>query len=195
MFETEYKKPSKNGLIRNGEGAKTFIFNSKSMKDTNYDWSRFTKRVTIATDLAGIYKSWVTRSGLESWFLSKAEYKDADGVIRDDNEEVQVGDRYSWEWVAANDVVEGEVLDKEEGRSITYSFLGCRVKVSVYSEKGESISEVVQSEIPLDEASKVGLHLECTEGWTFYMTNQKSVLEGGKDLRNRNEAIGNIINT
>ena len=59
------------------------------MKTSSYDWSKFTKRIPIASDLSTIYKSWTTRSGLESWFLSKAEFKSSEGIIRKDHEPTQ----------------------------------------------------------------------------------------------------------
>ena len=34
----------------------------------------------------------------------------------------------------------------------------------------------------------------CLEGWTFYLTNLKSVIEGGLDLRNKNLDIKGVIN-
>ncbi len=100
--------------------------------NSSYDWSIFTKRVTIASDLPTIYKAWTTRTGLESWFLSKAEYSDANGMVRAGETEIEVGDTYSWEWVAANDMVQGEVLNKEDSKSLTFSFLGCHVVVLFY---------------------------------------------------------------
>lgn len=36
--------------------------------------------------------------------------------------------------------------------------------------------------------------IECRKGWTFYMTNLKSILENGPDLRNKNIHIREVIN-
>jgi hypothetical protein len=35
----------------------------------------------------------------------------------------------------------------------------------------------------------------CGEGWTFYLTNLKSILEGGVDLRNKEMKLKNVINS
>lgn len=35
----------------------------------------------------------------------------------------------------------------------------------------------------------------CGEGWVFYLANLKSILEGGIDLRNKNDAIRNVLNS
>jgi hypothetical protein len=36
--------------------------------------------------------------------------------------------------------------------------------------------------------------IECGLGWTFYLANLKSILEGGLDLRNKNPEIQKMIN-
>ena len=63
----------------------------------------------------------------------------------------------------------------------------------IYDEKDEQIVELVQTDIPTDEKGKQNWHIGCKTGWTFYMANLKSMLEGGVDLRNRNEKIQNVI--
>ena len=65
--------------------------------------------------------------------------------------------------------------------------------VTIYEEQGEKIVELVQDQIPTDDKSKQNWHIGCKTGWTFYMANLKSMLEGGIDLRNRNETIQNVI--
>ncbi|MNF09593.1 hypothetical protein D3C80_2102910 [compost metagenome] len=62
-------------------------------------------------------------------------------------------------------------------------------------EEGETVVEITQSEIPTDERSKVYYHLGCSEGWTFYLANLKSVAEGGLDLRNKNEKIKRVVSS
>jgi hypothetical protein len=49
--------------------------------------------------------------------------------------------------------------------------------------------------MPMDnESGQRYFFIECGKGWTFYMTNLKSILEGGIDLRNKNERKQNVIN-
>jgi len=35
----------------------------------------------------------------------------------------------------------------------------------------------------------------CGEGWTFYLANLNSYLQGGIDLRNKNEKIQGVISS
>ncbi len=67
----------------------------------------------------------------------------------------------------------------------------CTIKI--YREEGESIVELVQNETPVEEKAKQDWHIGCKTGWTFYLANLKSLLEGGIDLRNKNEKIQDLL--
>jgi len=57
------------------------------------------------------------------------------------------------------------------------------------------IVELVQENIPDDDQGRLYYHLVCKTGWTFYLDNLKSLLEGGIDLRNKNANLANVINS
>ncbi|HEX4852001.1 MAG TPA: SRPBCC domain-containing protein, partial [Puia sp.] len=69
-----------------------------------------------------------------------------------------------------------------------------QVTISISSEQGETLVILEQDHIPTDEESKAYFHIGCTKGWVFYLTNLKSILEGGIDLRNKNLALQDMIN-
>ena len=78
---------------------------------------------------------------------------------------------------------------------VQFSFAAtCTVTVTIKKELGETIVELTQENIPLDESSKVKYHLGCMEGWTFFLANLKSILEGGIDLRNKNVKLSQLVN-
>ncbi len=165
------------------------------MKD--HDWSMFCKRINVSCSIADAYHAWSTRSGLEKWFLRKAEFKSKSGALRKPEEPLQIGDTYEWMWYGwSDDVVEhGEVLDANGKDFFRFSFGKAGiVSIKITSEHGETITELKQDNIPQDEESKIKFHLGCLEGWTFYLANLKSILQGGLDLRNKNLKIGQIIN-
>lgn len=160
-------------------------------------WSSFTLRVTIKADPQKIYDAWATQAGLESWFLRNAEFKTSDGVSRDRNAYIQKGDAYDWRWYGYGDdtVEKREVVDANDKNLIRFIFSGgCIVTVIVKYEHGEVLVELKQENIPLDEDPKNNLCLNCSAGWTFYLANLKSILEGGIDLRNKNDKIPGVIN-
>jgi len=160
-----------------------------------YDWSRFVDRVSIDADAQVIYDSWATRRGLERWFLSKAEFYSGEGS-RNPCDRVQKGDTYSWNWHGYADYEgTGEILQTNEKDFLEFTFTGgCRVSVSVKRESGETICELTQTMPQEADEDKQYYYIECGKGWTFYLANLKSILEGGVDLRNKNNELQEMIN-
>jgi len=164
---------------------------------SNFDWSRFTVRINIKNvSKEKLYWCWATKEGIEYWFLRKSDYKKPGGVLHGGNEFVQKGDLYSWWWYGYSDEVveQGEILDCNGKDFFKFKFGNagnCTVKI--YEEEGENIVELLQDVIPTDENSKQNWHIGCKTGWTFYLANLKSLLEGGIDLRNKNEKLQNVI--
>ncbi|HMJ47635.1 MAG TPA: SRPBCC domain-containing protein [Ferruginibacter sp.] len=166
-----------------------------------YDWSSFTKNITVNAPVANIYRAFATIKGIESWFLRSSVYSKVEGVLLPD-EMVKENDTYSWLWYGYPDEVneKGTIL-KANGRDLfefTFNSNGTnemRVSVSIREEEGGRIVHLRQYNIPTDEESKHNFHIGCTTGWTFYLANLKSILEGGIDLRNKNPSIKNVINS
>jgi hypothetical protein len=146
----------------------------------NKQWSEFRLRVNIRVPVDKAYAAWATPAGLESWFLRKAILKD---------------NYYEWYWFGyPDDVVEKGTITAANGSNLfafTFS-LGCPVNISFYREHDETIVELVESGLPDDEMG-IKHYVSDSKGWIFYLTNLKSVLEGGLDLRNRKVALTNVI--
>jgi hypothetical protein len=51
-----------------------------------------------------------------------------------------------------------------------------------------------QHKIPDDSNPATNLFVGCQLGWTFYLTNMKSIFEGGIDLRNQDIDFKNVVN-
>ena len=163
----------------------------------DYDWSKFTRRINVKAPVNRIYFAWATQQGLESWFLRLAEFTDPAGNVRTRDALIQRDDKYKWLWHGwPDEVVEYGIILKATGKDIIqFSFaITCTVTVLIKEESGETIVELTQENIPLDEKSIVNYHLGCMEGWTFYLANLKSILEGGIDLRNKNVQLTKVIN-
>ncbi|HMU47664.1 MAG TPA: SRPBCC domain-containing protein [Chitinophagaceae bacterium] len=163
---------------------------------SNFDWSQFSVRINVKAPLEKLYWCWATKEGIEFWFLRKSDYKKPDGSLHKKNEFVKKGDSYSWWWHGySDDVVEhGEILDCNGKDLFQFRFGDAGIcTVRIYDEQDEKIVELTQTDIPTDEKAKQSWHIGCKTGWTFYMANLKSLLEGGVDLRNKNEKIQNVI--
>lgn len=161
-------------------------------------WTGFTKRIPIKAHKTDIFQSLATQEGIEKWFLRLAEFTRENGEIRNQDEFVQSGDSYSWFWFGWSDDVnqKGRILETNGKDFIKFTFHDpMEVSVRILEEDGEKVVELTQENIPPDEDSKTNFFVGCGEGWTFYLANLKSVLEGGIDLRNKNENIQKVINS
>ena len=162
-----------------------------------FDWSRFLVRIDVRSSIDRLYDAWATRSGMESWFLRVSAYSSSDGVLRAAAERAKTGDSYEWMWFGWPDETaeRAKILDCNDRDLFKFSFgKAGNCTVRIYEESGKTIVELVQDEIPTDEAGKHSFHLGCKNGWTFYMANLKSILEGGIDLRNKDASLQRVLN-
>ncbi len=162
------------------------------------DWSRFVVRINVDAPIEKLYKAWASRSGIEHWFLRESVYGQPDGKERGRDELVSKGDVYLWKWFGYPDSVkeEGTILEANGKDYIKFSFgKAGDCSVTIKEESGETIVELVQDRIPQDEKGMVYYYVGCKTGWTFYFANLKSMMEGGKDLRNRNEKLQEMLNS
>ena len=165
---------------------------------SEYDWSRFVLRIPVTASRENIYKAWTTKQGIESWFLRSANFFTPQHKLRGEQEFIQNGDRYTWLWHGYDDetVENNDILEANGEDTISFVFAGhCIVTVIIGMIDEETIVQLTQENIPTGEEGKVNIHVGCMEGWTFYLANLKSVLEGGIDLRNRNLNVGKVVNS
>ena len=165
---------------------------------TLFDWTRFSVRININAPIEQLYRAWTSQQGIEHWFLRMSEYRTADGRLRKPSEEVEKGDTYKWRWHGYPDSVteEGTVLELNGKDMFRFSFGkagNCTVKI--YTEQGQTITELIQDQIPDDEKGREYYHVGCKTGWTFHLANMKSIFEGGKDLRNKDEQLKEVLNS
>ena len=161
----------------------------------NFNWSRFTLKIAVKSDMISMYNAWVKPEEIEKWFLEKAVYFDADKNAISKNTSVQNGFTYEWRWYAQDFIEKGKIISTNGKDFFQFTFAGeCIVEITL-SQKGEFvIVELTQREIPLDEKSKKNIRLGCASGWAFYLVNLKSVYEGGLDLRNKNREFVAMLN-
>lgn len=160
------------------------------------DWSTFTRRITVNYPMRSIYEAWAVPSQIERWFVRSAEYAGLDGRPKNRDLEVEAGDGYLWRWHGyLDDVSESGIVTEANGlNKFAFTFSkGSLVTISIADEGDETVVQLTQSGIP-DEDDR-SIYVGDSEGWTFYLANLKSVLEGGIDLRNKNTEVKNVINS
>jgi hypothetical protein len=84
---------------------------------------------------------------------------------------------------------------KNNGKDLfSFSFANdVPVTITIYKEQGETIVELIESNLPSDAGGVAKQFVSDSRGWVFFLVNLKSTLEGGLDLRNTNEGIRNVI--
>jgi uncharacterized protein YndB with AHSA1/START domain len=155
-------------------------------------WSKFKLTADFDIDVRSIYEAWATPAGLESWFLRKAEIYSIAGRLREPEEFIKKEDTYSWYWHGySNEFVEhGQVLENNGFDQLKFTFTGgSTVTVDIQNKFGLTLIELTQENIPEESDPLKNLYVQCQIGWTFYLANLKSIIEGGKDLRNKRKDI------
>lgn len=158
------------------------------------DWREFRLRVFIDRPIEDIYEAWLSASQLERWFIAKASFSDAEKKLLDRDKVVGNGARYQWEW-AEGTIEKGEILIADGVSSFAFSFgKGCTVAVTLSRMDGRTLLELMQTHTMPDIERKQDFYVSCSQAWTFYLTNLKSVYEGGLDLRERASVGAKLIN-
>lgn len=155
-------------------------------------WTSFKVIGDYNTDIRSLYESWTTTEGLEKWFLRQADFFTVLGRKREAEEFILKEDTYEWYWHGFGDeaVEKGEILEANGTDTVKFTFSGGSiVTVTMYSRNGVSIIELLQENIPIENDPSKNLYVQCQLGWTFYLTNLKSVIEGGLDLRNKSLVV------
>ena len=161
----------------------------------NFDWTSFTKKIAIKATLPEIYNAWTKASELEKWFLEKVEFNMPDHSTYNRDENVIKNTLYTWYWYLYSEPMKGKITNVNGKDYIQFTFEGdCLVDVNLEQVDEYIIESLKHHNIPVDNKSKQYVRLGCTNGWTFYLTNLKSIYEGGNDLRNKNEKLSPMVN-
>lgn len=163
----------------------------------SYAWDTFTVKIRLNIPVVQAYSYWATPHGLEQWFLRAAHFANPDGTACPSDHLLQEADQYKWLWYGFGDEVAeyGQILKANGTDIFSFTFSGpCMVTVQLVAEGSSTLCRLTQSNIPTDEKGKALYHVGCITGWTFYLTNLKSVSEGGLDLRNRDTLLFNVVN-
>ncbi len=162
-----------------------------------FNWKELVLRVPIKVPALRVHTAWTSQEALESWFLRSAVFTTPDGKKRARGETVGAGDKFTWHWHGHGDEIadHNEMLHNNGKDHLQFSFADrCTVNVTVREENGETICELKQKMTMDEEDLQQYFYIDCGKGWTFYLANLKSVLEGGHDLRNKNIAIKQVVN-
>jgi uncharacterized protein YndB with AHSA1/START domain len=155
---------------------------------TDNKWTSFKIAGDYNTDIRSLYEAWATTAGIEKWFLRKANFYTVPRRTREPHEFVMTEDTYKWYWYGHSDdtAEKGCILEANGTDKLKFTFSGGSiVTVCLYRRNGVSVVELNQDNIPPEADLSKNLYVQGQIGWTFYLANLKSVVEGGVDLRNK----------
>ncbi len=164
------------------------------------DWLGFTMAIHIQTTAAAAWRMIATCDGLERWFLRRAEAWSSDGREWPRDRPVEAGAKLRMTWLCAGECDARGVavpVELSEDQSVQRTEPPQRLRHGWYEDRGWVEYRIVPHAIPgritveleqrmnptADFAFLEGAYVGCQQGWTFFLTNLKSVLEHGTDLR------------
>ncbi|MCA9921321.1 MAG: SRPBCC domain-containing protein [Anaerolineales bacterium] len=147
-----------------------------------YDWTQFHVRMYYLAPLEELFRRFSTAAGLESFFIYKAVHVSADGKQRAPDEQVQRGDQYDWTYV--HDFGHGGTFEEVvPNQLIRFTFGSMRVDVH-FRDLGDATEvDLHQTNCATEDPERAWQHLNCRSCWIYFMTNLRSVLAGGPDVR------------
>ena len=156
----------------------------------SYDWSQFHVRQYYLASMDEVFQRFSTARGLESFFIYAADHVATDGRPRSANDCVRAGDRYEWQYV--HDYAHGgEFTAVEQNKLIAFTFGSMHVAIH-FKDVGDAIEvDLHQTGCALEDPERAWQHLNCRSCWIYFMTNLRSVLAGGPDVRDFEHPLWN----
>ena len=159
-----------------------------------YDWSQFHVRMYYLAPRAEVFRRFATSAGLESFFIHEARHLGPDKALRAAHETVQTGDRYEWTYV--HDFGHEGVYERViEDSQIRFTFGTMTVDIRFRDVPDATEVHLHQSGCAIEDPDRAWQHVNCRSCWIYFLTNLRSVLAGGPDVRDHahpqwNDSIG-----
>ncbi len=161
-----------------------------------YEWTQFKQKEFIKAPLEEVFLKWATPNGIKEWFIKDAQYESQEGKTRTGNEVVKPKDKYTWQFYSGL-VMKGKVLEVVSNSSFKFTFgkkepgSGEDVIVNITFNGNDGMTEIelTQSNIADNEYGRVNYNLSCMVGWSYFMTNLRSLFESGFDYREKDEKL------
>jgi len=159
------------------------------------DWSGFTHRIYVGRAKEDLWSALATPGGIASWFTYQTTIVDKNGRRLAEDQFPSQGDSVHWEWTEGT-TEEARILEFEPVDRIKFSWYGDKgwVEFRVRENDGRNYVELEQRMEGDDAEFLQDVYVGCAEGWTFFLANLKSILEGGLDLREYRADMRGLIN-
>jgi hypothetical protein len=163
------------------------------MTPETFNLRKFSHGILINCHTEHLY-SYVGRAdGFTKWFIGNAEYINGENKRSAENY-IQAGDKFHWKWLEKDFELSGEILEVIDKISVTFSFGSLHeIKITV-SERGHMAHLRLEQYYKKAAEPNDFVHINCAVCWVFFMTNLKSVIEHGIDLRETSSGDEELVN-
>jgi uncharacterized protein YndB with AHSA1/START domain len=152
------------------------------MTKNNFNMNEFSHSILLNAPLEEVFRYSATPNGLTKWFIGAAEYTHSGKPVPGE-ELISTGDTYNWKWLAKDFETTGKVVEviKDERLKFTFGSM-FEITISVAAENNRTRFTLTQN-YTAGAVKNDFAHINCCVCWAFFITNLKSVIEHGIDLR------------
>ena len=164
------------------------------MTEKSFNMDCFSHSIYLDCGIEKAYEFIGRTDGFNKWFIGSAEYISGEGIQRKTGEFIRVNDSYKWKWLAKDFSTSGKILESKENSLLKFSFGGLfLVIITINEDKGRTLLTLKQKYVN-GVAHNDFAHINCCVCWAFFLTNLKSVIEHGTDLRETETDNEELVN-
>lgn len=164
------------------------------MTEENFNKKKFSHGILLKASKDKVFEYVSTGSGLSKWFIGSADYFYNDKSIRFGKDTAQKGDSFLWKWLNKDLELKGIVTDSDDKCEFGFTF-GSSFFVNIkLSESGDRTKLVLTQSYQDSATDNEFGFINCCVCWVFFLTNLKSVIEHGIDLRETEADIEMLVN-
>lgn len=145
----------------------------------------FSHAIYLNAPLEKVYVFAATASGIIKWFIGKAKYYYKDNNIRLGNEFARKGDSYLWTWLNKDLELKGIVTGAVENKLFQFTFSPLYLVTLEFFPENNRTKLTLTQEYQQSAQRNDFNYINCCTCWVFFLTNLKSVIENGIDLREK----------
>ena len=153
------------------------------MTEEFFKQDRFSHAILLNSSIDDVFKLIATSEGICKWFMGTAKNIALNGKERNNIEIVQTSDEYEWQWLKKNLKLKGRILEVKNPNIIRFTFSPLYIVTINLSEDNNRVKLILEQECTKDFNGDSFNYFNCCVCWVFFLTNLKSVIENGIDLR------------
>jgi uncharacterized protein YndB with AHSA1/START domain len=153
------------------------------MTENNFSSNGFHHSIYLNSPIDKVYQAIASADGLCLWFMGSAVFTGVAGNIISPDEPAQKNDTFKWNWLAKDLSITGKVLESDKSKIFSFTFgSSFEVTITLKVSGKRTLLTLTQKYSPGAEHNDFA-NINCCVCWGFFLTNLKSVLEHGNDLR------------